>query len=754
MTLIGDLLPLFRCSSGLRPPFGGEVDAERSILRRLLAATAPLAFTDVRTEALLHDSWEVSLLGAVGLLAVPIVVDDVPLGVLVAFDHSPRSWSDRDVAALTGIAKVAAHQVEITRAAKAAAGQDVERNERALLESEARFRALVENAPDGIYVVQDDCIAYVNPAAVGLAGASCPQDLVGQPSQRLLEPPYLKAVRLDLVEGRDSVSGPVEDRLTRLDGTLIDVEVSALPYLFQGRPAALLLVRDIGERRRADLAIHRRDAELQLLADQLPVFVWSTDCDLRLQSMRGGRLRQAPSGDAIGMPMRDLFGACDPNQGPLAVQRAAVTGQAGTYRTQWQGRTYDVLVEALRASDGSIVGTVGVAMDVSEQLQVDEQLKSAEQLAGLGQLAAGVAHEMNNILGVVLATAAALERSGLPPDPADLAVLQKAARRGGGITGNLLGFARKGMYKRARVGLVTAIERTGSRVRAANPHLRVEWAFAEGLLDVEGDEDQLSTALGHLCQNAVDAMPKGGTLTITARAEDHDGRPDAGLAAGRWVRVDVQDTGEGMTEAVARRAVEPFFTTRPLGRGVGLGLSMADGVIRNHGGELVVQSQSGLGTTVTFHLPSLPAAAPRVAVPAIQPSASAIPRGVVLVVDDDEWVRFSTGRLVTSMGYEVIEANGGEAGLAVYQARGPEIVAVLLDMRMPGMDGAETLRRLVLIDPDVRVILCTGYERDQVSQSLFDTDCVGFLGKPYGLQELKHQLRTLARDPRVVAPAD
>jgi CheY-like chemotaxis protein len=207
-----------------------------------------------------------------------------------------------------------------------------------------------------------------------------------------------------------------------------------------------------------------------------------------------------------------------------------------------------------------------------------------------------------------------------------------------------------------------------------------------------------------------------------------------------------------MTEEVRSRAIEPFFTTREAGEGVGLGLSMAYGVIRNHGGQLLLESEPGVGTTVTMYLPAAPVETLPQTPPRREPGVG-LRGGAVLVVDDDEWVRFSTGRLLERLGYEAIEAPGGEEGLAAYQARGPEIVAVLLDLRMPGMDGAEVLRRLVALDPEVRVILCTGYERDQVSQGLFELGHVGFLGKPFGLAKLAEQLRAFARAPRVPTPA-
>jgi len=249
-----------------------------------------------------------------------------------------------------------------------------------------------------------------------------------------------------------------------------------------------------------------------------------------------------------------------------------------------------------------------------------------------------------------------------------------------------------------------------------------------------------------VCQNAVDATPFGGRVHLKTSALQVE-LGHATLEPGTHVCLEIRDEGTGMSEDVRAHATEPFFTTKAVGAGTGLGLSMACGVIRNHGGEVRIDSTPGVGTTVTMSLPVAPSPTPTPDLPPPSPPAAPAPgREVALVVDDDEWVRHSSRALLEALDYEVAEAADGVSALREFQ-RQRRVAFVLLDLRMPGMDGEEVLRRLVVIDPQVRVILCTGYHRQQVSQRLFTIGRVGFLGKPFTLGELAAEVSRIVGDP-------
>ncbi|MDP2311318.1 MAG: response regulator [Pseudomonadota bacterium] len=750
VSIVGERDALFFCSTGVRPPLGPSSDASPSLGRHLLQIGGPVAFADVREDSALRDAWEVALLDAVALLAVPLVVDGVPLGVLAVVDSTARQWTGHDERVLMDLAAIATHQIALSRRVRTAAVREAEYAERALLESHSRYRALVEYSPDAILVVRDDLIAYANPAAVRLTGASSAQAFAGLRAETLLVPPFLKVVRAGILNGEPAPSIYADEELTCFDGRKVQVEVSAFPFLSNDRPAILLNLRDVTERRRAEVAIRLQEAQLRLLVDQLPVLVWATDENLRVTSMQGAPVGDLPSPARLDGPVEELFGQRDPDSAPLAAQHEALAGAEVAYRTRWHDRVYDVLVRPLRREDDVLVGTVSVAMDVTEQVRLAEELREAHHLALVGQIAAGVGHEMNNLLGTVLgiASVVALSEDASPSTRADLDIVKATALRGKEITSRLLGFAREGMYRRAPITTADILFRVAERVREWGPTMNVVVDVPPALPNLEGDEEQVEAALMSLCENARDAMPKGGTLTISVCREAPGPRagPDASSPVGGWIRVDIADTGVGMSEEVRKRAVEPFFTTKAVGTGVGLGLSMAYGVVRHHGGEFVVHTAPGVGTTVMVYLP-VPGAL--VAVPDVprEPPVAVAPErgGLVLVVDDDEWVRFSSRRLLEAIGYEVAEVYGGPEAIALYRLRGPEICAVLLDMRMPRMDGAEVLRQFLEIDPDVRVILCTGFERDEVSQGLFGEGHVGFLGKPFTVEELAVQLGIHAR---------
>jgi CheY-like chemotaxis protein len=249
----------------------------------------------------------------------------------------------------------------------------------------------------------------------------------------------------------------------------------------------------------------------------------------------------------------------------------------------------------------------------------------------------------------------------------------------------------------------------------------------------------MEQVLLNLCINAWQAMPEGGDLYLRTENVVFGDKESAAhhVPAGRYVKLSVTDTGRGMDKVTQERIFEPFFTTRSMGHGTGLGLASVYGIVANHGGCITVQSDIGRGSTFQLFLPASSKAPVRES-----KEESRVLGGseTLLVVDDEQMLRRATRRLLDKLGYQVLVASGGEEALAIYR-QNPEIAAVILDMIMPGMSGAETFDRLKQLNPGVRVLLTSGYAMDRQAQDILDSGCRGFVQKPYDLSTLAHKLR-------------
>lgn len=382
-----------------------------------------------------------------------------------------------------------------------------------------------------------------------------------------------------------------------------------------------------------------------------------------------------------------------------------------------------------------------------EKRSLEEQLRQTQKMEAIGRLAGGIAHDMNNILGAILGSATMIDQE-VPRQHAlreDIDNILTACRRGRDLTRDLLGFARKGKYVSEPVSLNDVVEKVGALLNRTFPKKVItELGLANGLRYVEGDPNQIEHALMNVCINAADAMNGEGVLTITTKNIDLKERLETtvmGLTPGRYVELRIQDTGIGMTKEIQKKAFEPFFTTKPKGKGTGLGLSMVYGAIKNHGGVVLVESTPGQGTIITFLLPTMPEGQikpvrPRFRRQVVKHKGS----GTVLLVDDEDIIRKSSSRLLQKLGYDVMLAENGKEAIEIYSHHRQKISLILLDQLMPIMDGTETFESLKKIDPDVKVLICSGYSKTKKIEALLANGAVGFVEKPFEISTLASEL--------------
>ena len=378
-----------------------------------------------------------------------------------------------------------------------------------------------------------------------------------------------------------------------------------------------------------------------------------------------------------------------------------------------------------------------------ERAKLSDQLLHVQRMEAVGTLAAGLAHDMNNVLAAILGfTEMLLEDATDETAKEDLRQVLHEAERGAELTRGLLAFSRRGQYRKQTL-VVTAIVDDVVQLlgRTLPKSIQIKTELAIDGARVDGDPAQLGQVLVNLGLNAADAMSGSGTLVIAADVVELDDAHAAALciSPGRYTRLRVTDSGVGMDEATRKRVFEPFFTTKPIGKGTGLGLSLVWGAVQGHGGAVTIDSKPGCGSTFSVYLPVTDA------VPGEAPTAWGSGRihrrGTVLVIDDEPAVRASITRMLERIGLTVLDASNGAEGLRMFDEHRRVIGLVLLDMGMPVMDGATCFHE-IRQRSQVPVLIATGYAADADTQKLVAAGA-RLLEKPFSLEALSREIEAL-----------
>jgi PAS domain S-box-containing protein len=375
-----------------------------------------------------------------------------------------------------------------------------------------------------------------------------------------------------------------------------------------------------------------------------------------------------------------------------------------------------------------------------ENATLEQQLRQVQKMEAVGRLASGVAHDMNNILTAILAHAGLLKARGDETQHSWKAgnVIEKAVHRGKELTSQLLGFARQGKHHHVPVDIHCVIQEvTGLLGRTVEKTITMQAVLLAEEPWVVGDPNQLYQVLMNLAVNASDAMSEKGDLVFQTSNEIVSAAQAScipGLAAGDYVVVCVTDTGDGMPQDVQSHIFEPFFTTKELGQGSGMGLAMVYGIVKNHHGYIEVTSTLGVGTTMRVYLPSILCDEPQIRASSVaEPSVGT---GHVLIIDDEEAVAEAAQAILEYVGYTTTIRLSGREAVAFCQDSMQLVDLVLLDMVMPDMSGPECFAELRRIRPDSKILLCSGYDRNHAVQELLNQGVVGFIQKPYDLDDL------------------
>ena len=537
---------------------------------------------------------------------------------------------------------------------------------------------------------------------------------------------------------------------------------------------------DVTEARRAETALRELNetlesrvadalAQRRLLADVIDgtdIFVQVADREFNWLAIN----------EAAASEFARIFGVCRPRAGDNMLEmlehrpddRAAVeaiwsralAGEEFVEVDQFgdptlERRYYEMRFRTLRDADGRALGAYQFTSNVTERLleqsrltEAQEALRQAHKMEAIGNLTGGVAHDFNNLLTPIVGSLDLLQRRGVGGEREQrlIAGAIKSADRAKTLVHRLLAFARRQPLQATAVDLARLVRGMAELISSTTgPQIKVVVDAAENLPPANADPNQIEMAILNLAVNARDAMPEGGTLRISVDAETVGHQHRADLTPGRYLRLSVADTGEGMDEATLKRAVEPFFSTKGVGKGTGLGLSMAHGLASQLGGTLTIRSTRGIGTNIELWLPQSAEPFVGAELAADMPPAAQV-NGTALLVDDEDLVRLSTADMLIELDYAVVEAASAEEALNLV-ARGLQPDLLVTDHLMPGMSGTELARVLRGSRPSVKVLIVSGYaEADGIAPELMR------LTKPFRNADLAASLAALDRIHASVAP--
>ncbi len=626
-------------------------------------------------------------------------------------------------------------------------------------ESEKKYRTLVETSQDLIYTTDSKgFLTYVNPALEKILGYD-KDGLQGQPFSRIAAPEFLDMAR-DIF--RRAMRGErilvYEGTLVGKGGTRIVVEFNTTTLLdAEGKPSGRYAIgRDVTERGKMEQALRESEEKFRLLVNQLPDVIFAIN-----GSMDG--LHVSPAVEKVlgyrpdeltGRNIMDL-NLLVPEYMKMALshvndimQGHVVSSSVFEILDRNGGIRMAEVSGAPLLKEDRVVAVIAVARDITDRVRseneratLERQRYQSQKMESIGTLAGGIAHDFNNLLMSMQGNTSMMMEDLDPSHPHReyLKSIEIQIRSAANLTRQLLGFAREGLYDAKPVNMNEIMENTAFVFARTRKEIRLHRTYATDLWTVEADADQMGQVFMNLFVNAGQAMPEGGDLhleTENVLLDEAYAKPH-GTAPGRYVKISVTDTGVGMDEKTMQRIFEPFFTTKERGKGTGLGLSMVYGITKGHKGFITVSSKPGRGATFSVYLP---ASEREIAAGASIPPGIILGTGTILLVDDEIQVLQVTQRMLEHLGYDVVAAESGERAVDLYRERKESIDLVLLDMIMPGMSGEKVFQILREMNPEVRVILSSGYDLNGQAMNIVHGGCDGFLQKPVSLDGLSRKI--------------
>lgn len=638
-------------------------------------------------------------------------------------------------------------------------------NQELLRDSETRWKTILDTTADGIITIDEHGIVTSFNERAGKMFGYAPHEILGESVSILMAEPdkgnhdgyirqYLETGEKRAIGFRREVTG------LKKNGETFPIVLSITEMHVDGHRMFNGLVRDLTEEKETQEEIFKLHRALEESSNEIYIFDGES---LKFSYVNRGAIRN------LGYDPDELFEMTPLDLKPEFTETSFLDRVAPllegsrpeidfqTVQKRKDGSLYPVDVRLSVVKWEEKMFLLAVIQDITERKhaederrKLEEQVQEAQKLESLGVLAGGIAHDFNNLLVSILGNAdlAREELSPLSPALTSIKEIEVAAVRAAELCRQMLAYSGKGKFVIEITDLNELVEEMAHLLEVSiSKKAIIKYNFANNLPSIEADATQMRQVVMNLITNASDAIgEKSGVISISTGAMDCDRNYldevllSKELKEGLYVYLEVADTGSGMDDDTQRRLFEPFFSTKFTGRGLGLAATL--GIIRGHEGAIKVYSELGKGTTMKFLIPASSARPdPSAQGSGKEASKSWRGEGAVLLVDDEETVLAVGKRLLEASGFSVFTARDGREALDVFKKHEEAIVLVLLDLTMPHMDGEETYRELRRLRHDVRVILSSGYNQQEVISRFSGKGLAGFIQKPYRLAELKEKIR-------------
>jgi PAS domain S-box-containing protein len=627
--------------------------------------------------------------------------------------------------------------------------------EKELKESEERFSLLLRASFGGIGIHDKGQILDCNIALSEITGYSM-EELIGMNGLKLIHEDYREIVIKNMASGFPSTYDVIGKRK---DGSLYPLEIRGKNIPYYGKKVRVTEFRDISERKKIEQSIKNSEENISSTLNSIGEGVIAADKSGLITRMNptAEKITGMSFEEALDKEICDVVTAIDANGEKIEKDfaqlimsvgeniiisecRGIISKDGKIVQTSCSGAP-------IRDSEKNITGVVLVIRDISEELKLHKQLQQSRKLEAIGQLAGGIAHDFNNMLSGIMGSAE-LIANFYPDDPKVVKyskIITDAASRAGSLTSKILAFARKSNIVSSKIDIHILVKDAVSLLkRSVDKKIIIKTQLNAEKSIVEGDSSQLENIFLNLGINSSHAMPDGGEIVFASRIVEFDEKycilSSFELEPGKYIEIEVRDTGTGIAHEHLEKIFDPYFTTKESGRGTGLGLAAVYGIVQQHKGSVSVYSEKGAGTV--FHI-NLPLSDGSSSINENYKSELFLGQGRVLVVDDEEIIRNVAKNILESLGYEVITAENGKKGLEIFLKEKDLIDIVILDMIMPEMNGKECFEEIKKISPDAKVVLSSGFSRDEDINELKKQGLSGFLRKPFHSAELSRILKDI-----------